>query len=392
MIALIQRYLAANFILPLVGSCVFFVFFLLTFQMFRVTQLIMAKDVPVAEVGSLLLSMGISFIPMAIPLSVLFSMIFCLGRLSDDSEIVAARSFGISRERLFLPFLLVGLVMALITLLLNVQVIPASRKEFKTIMLKLTSTGMLSNIKPEQFFTEIPGITLYAESVDGEGKILGNVFIHMGDQEKGEEQIILAKRGVLVKHGQESVLNMRLHLFNGNITKTKVSSTQVEKILFDEYDFPVFQNDARPEAVNKDSTWSSYELWKVIRERRARVKEFRDIKKQRELAQAEKDQEAQAGRDLAILLLEFWSRINSALQVLVFTFLGFGLGIKKGRGKSRNTGVIALLLLVLYYSILFFGIALAKKGQIYPAVANFAPTLMLFGFGLYYYRKFDWAS
>ena len=219
MIALIQRYLAANFITPLIGSCVFFVFFLLTFQMFRVTQLIMAKDVPVAEVGSLLLSMAITFIPMAIPLSILFSMIFSLGRMSDDSEIVAVRSFGISREKLFLPYLIVGLVMALITLLLNIQIIPASRKEFKTIMLKLTSTGMLSNIKPEQFFTEIPGITLYAESVDGEGKILGNVFIHMGDraanrggeqegeqegepeeeQKKGEEQIILAKQSLTAR-------------------------------------------------------------------------------------------------------------------------------------------------------------------------------------------------
>ncbi|MBI2522179.1 MAG: LptF/LptG family permease [Bdellovibrio sp.] len=372
MIALIQRYLAANFIIPLVGSCVFFVFFLLTFQMFRVTQLIMAKDVPIVEVGSLLLSMAISFIPMAIPLSILFSMIFSLGRLSDDSEIVAARSFGLSRERLFFPYLTVGLIMALITLLLNVQVIPASRKEFKTIMLKLTSTGMLSNIKPEQFFTEIPGITLYSETVDGDGKILGNVFIHMGDQEKEEEQIILAKRGVLVKHGQESVLNMRLHLFNGNITKTKVKSNQVEKILFDEYDFPVFQNDARPEAVNKDSTWSSYELWKVIRERKDKLREFQSIKKQRELGQEEKDIEEQTKRDVSIL--------------------SFGLGIKKGRGKSRNTGVIALLLLILYYSVLFFGIAMAKKGQLYPGIANFAPTLMLFGFGVYYYRKFDWAS
>ncbi len=392
MIALIQRYLAANFIIPLVGSCLFFVFFLLTFQMFRMTQLIIAKDVPVTEVGFLLLNIAITFIPMAIPLSVLFSMIFSLGRMSDDSEIVAARSFGLSRERLFLPYLIVGLMVALLTLALNIQVIPASRKAFKTTMLRLTSTGMLSNIRPEQFFTEIPGITLYSQSVEGNGKILGNVFLHMGNQERGEEQIILAKKGVLVKHGQESVFNMRLHLFDGNITKTKSGSPQVEKILFEEYDFPVFQNDARPSSVSNDSTWSSRELWNVIREQKQKIIEFKEIQKKRELGQEEKNVESQTKGNLTLLLLEFWSRINNPFQVLAFTFLGFGLGIKKGRGKSRNTGAIALLLLVGYYTILFLGIAMAKKGQMDAFVANFMPTILLCGFGIYFYRKFDWAS
>ncbi len=195
-----------------------------------------------------------------------------------------------------------------------------------------------------------------------------------------------------MKHGGESVLNMRLHLFNGNITKTKTGDTQVEKILFDEYDFPVFQNDSRREDVDNDSTWSSRHLWSVIRTQKQKLTDFAVTRKQRELGKAENEDESKTKWYLTILLLEFWSRLNVPLQVLAFTFLGFGLGIKKGRGKSRNTGVIALLLLIGHYTILFLGIAMARKGQLYAGVAHFTPTILLLGCGVYFYRKFDWAS
>lgn len=389
---LIQRYLAANFIIPLMGSSVFFVFFLLTFQMFRMTKMIISKDVPVMEVLSLLSNIAISFIPMAIPLAVLFSLIFSLGRLSEDSEIVAARSFGLSRNRLFLPFLIVGILMAVIVYALNIQVIPNAKKEFKSTIVKLTSSSVLSNIKPEQFFTEIPGITLYSETVDGDGKILGNVFIHSGEKENAAEQVIFAKRGVLVKHGQEGTLNMRLHLFDGNIVKTKTDVNQVEKILFQEYDFPVFQSDMQVGTVEKDSVWPNNKLVEAIKTQKADLQAFREIKKKRELGQDEKDSENRLKGTLSSLLLEYWSRINNAFQVLAFTFLGFGLGIKQGRGKSRNTGAIALATLIGYYAILFFLISLAKKSHFNPAMANFIPTILVMMLGTYYYKKFDWHS
>jgi len=389
---LIQRYLAANFIVPLLASCVFFVFFLLTFQLFRVTQLVISKDVPVAEILSLISNMAISFIPMAIPLSILFSLLFSIGKMSEDSEIVAARSFGYSRHRLFLPYFIVAIIVAFFTMALNTKLIPESRKVVKNTMVKLTSKGVLSNIKPEQFFTEIPGVTLFAGKVENEGRVLGNVFINFSSKEGQQEQVIFAERGVLVKSGQETNLNMRLHLFNGNIVKTKADSGTVEKILFKEYDFPIFKAEQQNNTVNRDSMWSSGELWNAIKQLKEKLVGWEQTKASRELAPSEEDSMKKDKLDFASMLLEFWNRINNSVQILAFTLLGFSIGVRGGRGKARNTGGIALICLILYYAVLFFGIGLAKKGKFDPMMANLLPTILLFIVGGFYYRKFDWSS
>ena len=46
----------------------------------------------------------VSFLPISIPLAGLFAMIYAMGKLSDDAEIIALRSFGFSKYKLFAPF------------------------------------------------------------------------------------------------------------------------------------------------------------------------------------------------------------------------------------------------------------------------------------------------
>jgi lipopolysaccharide export system permease protein len=72
--------------------------------------------------------------------------------------------------------------------------------------------------------------------------------------------------------------------------------------------------------------------------------------------------------------------------------LGFSLGIKKGRGRTRNSGVIGLIVLTVYYIFFFAGVSLARKGAIPPPVAIFGPTFGATFVGAYFFRKIDWFS
>ena len=109
---LIQRYLSAQFIMPLVVSTVFFICFLLTFELFRLTELLITRDISLWYTAGLIGNIALTFIPLSLPIAVFFSTIYCLNRLSGDSEYIAMRAAGLTKERILIPFLLVAALLS----------------------------------------------------------------------------------------------------------------------------------------------------------------------------------------------------------------------------------------------------------------------------------------
>ena len=386
--AIIQRYLASHFIAPFVLATSFFVIFLLTFQLFRLVRIVTNKGVDPMAIFELMGHIAISFLPMAVPLSALFASIYTLNKLSEDSEIVAMRSFGLEKSTLITPFVVLGIFIAGMIFVLNRNLIPHSKTQFKNTIIRLSSQGNMTDIKSGQFFTEIPDVTLFAEKVSGGGTKLQDVFILQN--KKNIEQIIFAKRGALIKQpvGKLRTPTLRLHLEEGNIVKVDGDKT-VEKILFAEYDFPVVSGGVLPGFVTKDSMRSNAELIKVIDERKKRLEEFA-LKS--ELSGEETSEKNNILSNLPKTELEYWSRFNTPLQVLLFIFLGFSLGIKKGRGKTKNSGSLGLFFLLGYYVLFFSGVSLARKGNVPAFVVIYLPTLLSLLLGARLYQKLDWQS
>jgi lipopolysaccharide export system permease protein len=103
MLKVTTRYLASSFIPPFILGFIFFVAFLITFYMFRIIGLIITKGIDVLTVLTMVINLSVSFFPMAAPLAAFFATIYTLNKLSEDSEIIAMRSFGISKIKIFLP-------------------------------------------------------------------------------------------------------------------------------------------------------------------------------------------------------------------------------------------------------------------------------------------------
>lgn len=372
MFKIIQRYLAATFVPPFFLSVIFFVAFLLTFQLFRIMKVVINKGVEFTTLMGLVLDLALSFLPMAVPLSVLFAMLYTMNKMSEDSEVIAMRSFGFSKNKLFLPFLIMGLFIALAIFGLNRNIIPISYKQFTNTVMMLSSKGTMTDIKSETFFTDIPNVTLFAGHVNGANKKMDNVFIHYKSADETVERIIFAQKGHIFREDnyEKGMPQLRMRLTKGNMLKLEKNNRDVEKINFEEYDYPLYNRDTSPDYIVKDSMRTNSELWQIIKEQKA-------LGKDKELVKME---------------LEFWSRINTPFLCLIFILLGFTLGVKRARGKSGNTGVIVLMVLVCYYAFFFLGVSLAKKGVLSVLVATFMPTVLALIVGLYFYRKLDWVS
>jgi LPS export ABC transporter permease LptF len=373
---LLQRYLAAQFILPLLVSTFFFISFLLTFELFRMTEILMTRDISLWFVMGLVGNISLTFIPLSLPIAVFFSTIYCLNRLSADSEYIAMRAGGLSKFRILFPFLFVALVLASSVYQLNQTLIPYSNKEFKRKLNFMTSSGLLAGIKEGQFFTQIPNITLFASRSTKYGRHLEEVFLHLKEKDN-KERIIFANRGELIfeRHPEELIEKLTLNLFDGNILG-RSKENEIEKINFKKYIFPVSQSQFSDRISIKETMLSSQELEGVLKMTPEEAKEAYDFSK----------------KEYFNARYEFWNRKNGALICFIFCFLGFTLGITGNRGKGRNSGVLGLLCLILYYGLFFSLVSIAKKGSIPIPLAVFTPAFVMGGVGIWFFYKLDWQS
>lgn len=344
-------------------------------------QVVTKKGVDLMVLAELFGQIALSFVPMATPLSILFAMIFCLGKLSEDSEIIAIRAMGISKNQLFKPFLLIAIISAITIFSVNRTIIPKSTEALKITIQKMTSSGFLADITKGKFYTDIPNVTLFAEDVFDDGKRLERVFIKIKNTAQ-KDQIILARRGALIKSDdfKNENFDIQLDLFEGNITSYDSNLNEVEKILFKKYEFPIAGKGIK-KLVSKDSMLTSSELSKYIDDLKSKPSE--EVPKKELLRRAQVLQEAR---------FEYWSRFNIPLQCIAFVLIGFVFGIKKGRGKSGNTSLYAFLSVLLYYILYFVGISVARKNGFSPVIITFLPTFLTVLLGLNFYRKIDWAS
>lgn len=374
---LLQRYLAAQFIMPLVLSTVFFICFLLTFELFRLTELLVTRDISLWFTAGLIGNIALTFIPLSLPIAVFFSTIYCLNRLSGDSEYIAMRAAGLTKEKILLPFLLVAALLSVSVYHLNQNLIPHSNKEFKRKVNYLTSSGLLAGIKPGQFFTLIPGLTLFATNSSKYGRNLDEVFLQIQDKKTLEDRVIFAQKGELVfeRDSNSLIEKLTLILFDGNIIGQN-KGNEIEKIIFSKYIFPISQSQFQDRFSVKETMLSSQELEKVLKMNFEEAKKAYNFNK----------------KEFFNARYEYWNRKNGALIVFIFCFLGFTLGITGTRGKSKNAGFIGLMCLIVYYGLFFSMVSLANQDKIPVQLAVFFPASVMGMLCIWFYGKLDWQS
>lgn len=373
---LYQLFIASNLITPLIVSTVFFVSFLMTFEMFRILSLMSSDEISLGFIMGLMLDVSVTLIPMSIPLSIFFSLIFTLGKMSSDSEYVALRAAGLTKLKIFVPFLAVALCVALNVYLLNQELVPNAHRNVRKKIKIISSASLIQGIKSGQFFTAIPNITMFPGEMNEETLELKDVFLHMYNTKESEDKIIWAKKGkILHEKNEESGLEtFRIKLEDGNISSFNPNN-DLEKILFKEYELPISEQRFSYKPSTKEIMMSKSELENFI---------DGGLKKAQELGFKKKL--------FFNAKYEYWNRFNTPILCILLTFLGFGLGITGNRGKSKNSSGKAILYLIGYYVIFFSLVNVARDGDLNVIVAMLIPNILLFVGGYRVYKNVDWLS
>lgn len=116
-------------------------------------------------------------INLILPIAVFVAGLVALNRLHTEQEIVVCFAGGMSRWRVIAPAMRLACTVAFLALVMNIFIQPLSFRALRQELFEVRTDLAATLVREGEFTEPAPGLTVYAQSVDGQGD-LRNLFIH----------------------------------------------------------------------------------------------------------------------------------------------------------------------------------------------------------------------
>jgi lipopolysaccharide export system permease protein len=335
-----------------------FTLILLMGRLIKLTDLVITRGVPLADVSRMILYLMPSFLVFTIPMAFLLAVLLAFGRLSADNEITVMKAGGISLMQMMPPVVLCGLCAALLTLAASTVGVPWGNSAFKELSFTVLKQNVAATIREKVFWDDTPGIVMYTEHYDEEHHTLKGVIIHDG-RDLTRPLTIFATDGIIGVGPNRN--DIRLVLNNGSIHAVGTAE-EYRLVQFGEYTMTIGGSGQGSGLGRNELDMTVAELQRQI-DNPATMKPVR-LKMKSELH----------------------SRFAFPFASLVFAVVAVPLGLQNRRsGKSAGFST-SIGILLAYYVVQSLLRTLAEKGSLPPALALWLPNIIFLGLGWYLLR------
>jgi lipopolysaccharide export system permease protein len=185
----------------------FFVSFLFFFVVFFVNQLllmaqeILTKHVPFYQVVLLVFYALPSIIAISAPFASLMGTLMTVGRLSSDNEVLIMLASGLSYRMIFIPALVVGILISVVSFFTNNVLLPAGTIQFSRLYRRILVSTPALELEPHSVkrFKDTTIITGPVETTSIQGILI------LDRTREGERRVIMAQDAELIDGGKEGL-------------------------------------------------------------------------------------------------------------------------------------------------------------------------------------------
>ncbi len=333
-----------------------FVAILLMLQALRLTEFVLVHGVGLSTISELMLYQSVSFLPIILPMSLLFSVLLTYNRLSNDSEIVALKSLGLSMAQLSIPAFVLAVAATLMSAQTSFYLAPWGNRKFEILANEVGRQKVGAALKEGVFSEGFFDLVVYANHVNSKEGMLRDVFI-FDERDSKSPVTIISKSGQMIQESKTTGQAAMLRLNEGSIhrthqnTYTKVDFHSYDINLFDPYDMAVAEKS--PLSMTLDDLNVALKNPKL----------------------EDKDR-----RKLEIQYHQRWSLSGACL---IFAILGVGLGTVTNRRSSRGGGfVLCLVVLIAYWVCFASADNVAQSGWLPAAVSLWSVNAVFLIFAL----------
>lgn len=446
MIKKLDKLILRAFIGPFVATF-FITLFVLVLQVFWLyIDDIVGKGVDLLTIGKLIVYVGGTLVPQALPLAILLSSIMTFGNLGESFELVAIKCAGIPLLRFMRPLFIVSIVLSGLTLLFNNYVIPVANLKMQTLKYDIIATKPAFDIKEGVFYEKIPGYVIKIGKKEKDDSTIRRVVIY--EITYGlQDNILVAESGIMRVTPDKRFLEFYLHdgwryQENGNRLTT---NTEYIRLGFKEYkkvldlssfalnrtDDSLFKNNYQMLSIRQlNTTIDSLEKLNVAYQKKnvTDLKIFLDFPKyvdsnyvppkidtlkatsftdvlpdsaqklvfERSVATlntAKANLESNGlvyetqRRDLRYHLMAWHEKFTTAIACLVLFLIGAPLGSIIRKGGIGTPLVFAVILFVVYFLISNFGKKFVKEDVMLPIYGMWLSTFALVPLGMFLVYK-----
>ncbi len=357
------RYVYREVVPPFVVGLLIFTILLFTIRITKLADLVVNRGVPASQLLETFAYILPAFFETTVPMAFLLALLWGLGRLSADREVIALKSCGISLFQLAIPVWILAAVSLCITFVLTLYVRPWSNAALKRALHTIATTHASAGLKEKTFNTDFAGLVIYAEEIRSASTHLQGVMI--ADNRHAQRQnTIFAERGAILAAENQEILTFRL--MDGSIHSFEQSSRAYHTTHFSVYDVNL---DVSALLANvKQPVWKPKEmlfgqLLDTLAQSEAHTKQKRDA------------------------LIELHRRLSVPFACVVFSFLALPLSLHF-RGAQHSHGfALTMGVLFTYYLLLTVGEALGKKAVLPPGIALWLPNIILGIVGAYLFER-----
>ena len=174
----IDKLILKSFLGPLLLTFTIAVFVLLMQFVWKYIDDLVGKGLEIGIIAELLLYASATFVPMALPIAVLFASIMTMGNFGEKYELVAMKAGGISVRRVMMPMALVALLLTGIAFYFANNVLPMAMYNYRSTLYDIQRKKPAVSIRPSEYYNEIDGYVIRVNSKAPDGRTLRDIIIY----------------------------------------------------------------------------------------------------------------------------------------------------------------------------------------------------------------------
>jgi lipopolysaccharide export system permease protein len=438
----LDKLIIGSFIGPFIATF-FITLFVLVLQFFWLyIDDIVGKGLDLITIGTFILYVCTTLVPLALPLAVLLSSIMTFGNLGETFELVAIKSAGIPLLRFMRPLFITSLFICGIAFLFNNYIIPVAQLKMQTLKFDIIVSKPAFDIKEGIFYDKIDGYIIKIGRKEKDGASIHDILIYQHNYTLLQDNIIVAQSGKMTISKDKKFLEFNLK--NGWNYQEKgqrnSTNTQLIRMGFKEYkkvfdlssfklnktDDSTFKNNyqmlnMRQLATTIDSLeniTSSYQKlsknllkpnipilkyldspWKA-QPSLARVDSFKqvipdstlhpllikayntmsNIKSSTDISAVNFDNDR---KNLRMHLMKWHEKITMSIACVVLFLIGAPLGSIIRKGGIGLPLIFAVIFFVIFFLLNNFGSHLVKEDVMQPFVGMWMATFVLLPIGIF---------
>ena len=193
----LDRLILKSFLGPLLLTFAIAVFVLLMQFVWKYIDDLVGKGLEFGVIAELLLYASATFVPMALPIAVLFASIMTMGNFGEKYELVAMKASGISLSRIMMPMALVALLLMGIAFYFANNVLPVAMYKYRTTLYDIQRKKPAVSIRPSEYYSDIDGYVIRVNKKDPDGRTMRDIIVYDHTEGINRTNIIVADHGYM---------------------------------------------------------------------------------------------------------------------------------------------------------------------------------------------------